>query len=569
MSWIKQRKAPESLEILGRLSNHCATMGGPLSATLNALVQAGDYKSLVEYDIDYRNVELRDAICSRQILGFFQKLEFLDLGFDKAAVAADRFVLAEAMCRKTNRAFRNMSCAPETVGARVHSVLHTASRKIRDILGAVPSFDDLSFVFGPGANTNVKSAVACPRAKLSARLECSAGLAPTVGEALSEFPHWMALHAYEENESSYFVEVSVVPGKVDFVPKNAKTFRAIQKEPLVNSILQKGFGTYLRDRLSRFGVDLHDQTRNQKLAMQGSIDGRLATVDLSMASDCVSRELVWELLPFDWSELLDRLRTPDVELPSEVSADIIAHHEMEDTMGVGKLYRYEKFSSMGNGFTFELESLIFYGICLAVVESLKLDTEDVSVYGDDLIVPSEAYDLLEVVLKFCGFSLNTEKSFSTGPFRESCGADFLNGFDIRPFYQKTLVSDRTLFLMHNWMIRHGEFELAEVIKRECNPCYLLFGPDGFGDGHLIGSFELRRNRQQKRDGWGGGYFDTYSLKPKSFTGLMPGDAVLPVYSVYTRSGKDSPTDPNVVRGTNGYAKVSIYTFVSSIFSRRQ
>jgi len=336
-----------------------------------------------------------------------------------------------------------------------------------------------------------------------------------------------------------------------FVPKNAKTDRSIVVEPLLNSFFQKGVGSYIRSRLlKRSGVDLKDQTLNQRLACKGSIDGSLATVDLSMASDCLSVELVRELLPVDWTLFLERLRTGTAEFVNE-------HGDKE-------IIRLEKFSSMGNGFTFELESLIFYSLAKAVCIHLGLPSDEVSVFGDDIIIPTLAFSCLRDTLLTAGFSINVEKSFSDGPFRESCGSDFVSGFDIRPFYAKKRINEAQLYLMHNFFFRNGEFELARLVRSMCNPTLMLTGPDGYGDGHLIGDYNLRVNRSHRRSGWAGGYFDTYSLEPAEFKKPQIGDSVLPVYSVYTRSGSDSPTNPNAVRGSKGYAKMSIYTLRSGI-----
>lgn len=562
MSFIKTWTIPESLEFMGTVSRKCAELGGPLSHEIYSLVEGGRYAELVAYDIVYDDrYSVTDYQYARQILSLYQKSDFLDLGIDREKAAAIRFVESERMCRETNLRLRKNRSTPS--GGAVDSVLHTAQRKISMILGAVPVYDDLPFAFGPGANTNVKGAAACPRVKLSAPLECSTNLSPTVSDLLSEVPYWTKLHAISESDDSCVVFVSIVPGKVVFVPKNAKTHRSIVVEPLLNSFLQKGIGSFLKTRLLRVGCNLQDQSRNQLLAAKGSADGSLATIDLSMASDCLSKELVFDLLPLEWADLLDKARTSKVLPPASVTSIegvVLDEH--------GHLC-LEKFSSMGNGFTFELESLIFYAVAKAVCDTLGVPSNDVSVYGDDIIVPVAAYSLLEETLSFIGFSLNTEKSFALGPFRESCGADFVNGFDIRPFYLKTLVSEQSLYTMHNWMVRHGEFEIAQLIKQHCKPHLLLYGPDGYGDGHLIGSFQLRQNRKASRSGWCGGFFDTYVLKQRFFRKPMPGDAVLPVYSVYTRSGQDSPTDPDVVRGSNGYAKISIYTLARSIFSRQQ
>lgn len=561
MSWIKTRSSRESLIILEGLARQCADLGGPVARSIFELVKAHDWPAVVLYDLEplYETIDVRDAIMSRQILGLFQKSEWLDIGVDKVAAATKRFHESEELCLATNRRFSRITSHPFEVSATMHSILYLMQRKIGNILGELPCLADLNVSFGPGGSTNVKSSHANPRFKLSANLECSSNMSPTVGTFLAEVPFWAAHHSHailwtgvqtDDFDCQGFVcDVSVVPGKVMFVPKNAKTHRSIVVEPSLNTFFQKGYGTFIRSRLLHSGVDLKDgQVANQKAAMWGSAAGTLATVDLSMASDCVASGLVSHLLPPDWFDALASLRTQHVT---------VNNSEM----------RLEKFSSMGNGYTFELESLIFFAACHSVCKHLGVSTKEILVYGDDIIIPVEAYDLLEECLNFCGFKFNREKSFKTGPFRESCGADFLSGFDIRPFYQKTLVSDRTLYTMHNWFVRHGEFELAAATLKFTNASLRLYGPDGFGDGHLIGTHSLRRNREISRSGWCGGYFDTYALKARRCYDALPGDAILPLYSVYTRSGELDPTDPDVIRGSRGYAKVSIYTLSECIFPR--
>lgn len=593
MSWISSRSSQESLEILGQLSEKCAELGGPLTRLLNQLVKNKDYNTLVAYEIDYRdeNLSVNDAIYARQILGFFQKLEFLELGFDRDAVAASRFVKSERICLETNTRFELLHQHPNLVDADVMDVLYRSQRKIAAVLGPCPSLEQLKFEYGSGANTNVKSALACPRAKLGAHLECSTNLLPHVAEFLSEVPALAAFHdtdpalvwrdptvwygrmndtqLFHEDIYLYKCTVNMAAGKVMFVSKNARTNRTIVIEPPLNTLFQKGVGTCMKEKLLASGINLYDQSINQKLALLGSVTGEVATEDAKMASDCVARQLVWDQLPFDWASLCDKLRTPSVMLPDSVTQSIINEERMSGFMKVGRAHLLEKFSSMGCAFTFELESVLFYGLCFGVVEALGLDTKMVSIYGDDMIVPSGAHSLLTKVLSFCGFSLNLEKSFAEGPFRESCGADYFHGFDIRPFYQKTQISGRTLFTMHNWFIRSGERELAALVLTHCNTSEILWGPDGYGDGHLIGHFTLSSNRQTRRNGWDGGTFDTYKLRERRYTDVLPGDCVLPVYSVYTRSGEMDATDPDVVRGSNGYQRISIYTLTRSIFAPKR
>ena len=198
------------------------------------------------------------------------------------------------------------------------------------------------------------------------------------------------------------------------VPKKVDIDRCACKEPDVNMYLQKGVGSFFRNCLRRVGIDLNDQTRNQSLARIGSQDGSLATLDLSSASDSISQELVFQALPVLWFSYLDDLR---------------CHSTIID----GEVHINEMFSSMGNGFTFELESLLFYAIARAVCWTEGL-SGTVSVYGDDIIVPTAAYQDLVYVLSVLGFSVNTDKSFAEGPFRESCGGHYLSGRCVTPFY---------------------------------------------------------------------------------------------------------------------------------------
>lgn len=569
--WTKSRTYQETLDFLGTLSHECSILGGPVSKELNTLVRLKRYLEVVDYVLDYESIDREDAVYARQIQALFSKWEDLKLGIDKSRNAAVTFIDAELKCLNTNRRLRTWRSRPLKQPAEVAVVYHYAAERIAQVLGVVPDLDELNFQFGPGANTNVKATASNPREKMSVSLVCSHEMTPVLADFLQEVPLWVQSQSTFEDDESFRVPVTVSPGKVAFVPKTAKTFRSISVEPILNSFFQKGFGSYIRNRLCRFGVDLRDQSRNQVLACRGSIDGSLATIDLSSASDTIATELVWTLLPFDWVEVLDRLRTRTVLVPPSVS-DILWTDQYEcmhdalskDPNNKWDSLRLEKFSSMGNGFTFELESLLFYALSYGVLKSMHLPTKDLSVYGDDIIVPSAAFKQLSYVLEASGFSINTKKSFAIGPFRESCGSDYLSGFNLRPLFIKSLISDRTLFSAHNWFVRNGERKLAAICESAIRG-ERLYGPDGYGDGHLIGSYCLRKNRMIRRSGWDGGYFETFTLNAKRLRGMRRGDYLVPSYSVYTRSGELDPTDPDVVRGSDGVSKRLIYTLTRSIF----
>jgi hypothetical protein len=554
-NWIDPWSTERSLGFLNDVSSLLSKHGGPLTRDLARLLSAKEYIKLVNYKFDYTSgFSLRDYQCARSVHALFHKQEWMDIGIDTDSVGRAKFWEMEVRCRETNKALDERRLTTDA-----WRVIHLARLKITRILGQVPPLSALNASFGPGATTGVKSRVANAKAKLSASLACSQELLPFVGDFLAEVPLWAWSRAgldprflqvlpAGDREVVFHPQIEVHHGKMSLVPKDARSKRPIIVEPILNGFFQLGVGRYLKDRLRKtVSLDLTDQTRNQRLACEGSVHGGYATVDLSSASDTVSRSLVNLLLPWEWYEFLAKLVTATISEGGRVS-DL------------------EKFSSMGNGFTFELESLLFYSVAKACTELLDLPGE-VSVFGDDIIVNSRAYSLLNSVLTELGFIVNNDKSFSAGPFRESCGADWFEGKSIRPFYAKKAMSERTLYTFHNWAVRACEHELAALIFSYTDPSMRLFGPDGYGDGHLIGSYSLRQNRGLRRRGWEGGFFDTYSLRPNRLKKRTPMDWVYPSYSVYTRSGERDPTDPDLIRGSNGYAKVSLYTLATTVFGR--
>lgn len=253
----------------------------------------------------------------------------------------------------------------------------------------------------------------------------------------------------------------VVPGnRIAFVPKSASTERTIAVEPSINVFLQKGVDAYIKRRLLRWGVTLHDQDRNSELlyAQEG-----YSTIDLKSASDSLSLELVRLLLPDDWFIYLDDLRSKKYFLN-------------------GKWEVYDKFSSMGNATTFPLESLIFASLCRAVLSSVG-DEREFRVYGDDIIISPQSALLLIEVLKFVGFSCNPSKTYVFGEFKESCGVDIYKGVDVRPVYvKKWPKTNQELYNLHNrlWCNRFGfVFTRACRYLRKIAP-FKCFGPVDIG-----------------------------------------------------------------------------------------
>jgi hypothetical protein len=213
------------------------------------------------------------------------------------------------------------------------------------------------------------------------------------------------------------------------VPKTSDIDRVACKEPEVNMLLQRSVGNHIRHRLRTFGVDLNDQTKNNKLA-QVAVQKGLATIDLSSASDSITRQLVINLLPFEWWSLLDDLR-------------------VKHTLIDGTLHELEMFSSMGNGFTFELESLLFYAITRTVCRFSGIKGT-ISVFGDDIIAPSAIVRRLRRVFFYFGFKMNPKKTHyaSRDLFRESCGEHYYNGVSVTPFYIRREVDNLPDLINH-------------------------------------------------------------------------------------------------------------------------
>lgn len=345
------------------------------------------------------------------------KAKYLDESIVPASVRSDngidKWLRVEEKNRKTNmRLFAHpepnwrFSCHDRFI-RRVQDI-------IRSVLGDVPCWRSQAEIsVTNGASTRVRRSPIAAYEKLVGEMHISSSALPHFLETFSG-TEW--LRDDVEDPLSFRIQESSV---LFTVPKSTEIDRVAAKEPEGNMVMQRIVGNYLRSRLRRVGVNLNDQTVNQRLAHRGVVDG-LATIDLSSASDSITTQLVISLLPFEWYSLLDDLRVKTTVLPN------------------GTSHQLEMFSSMGNGFTFELESLLFYAIAKAVcwVSGIR---GRVAVYGDDIIIPVQAAPRLKRVFAWFGFVLNEKKSFWRGPFRESCGKHYYNSVDVTPFFLRKRV----------------------------------------------------------------------------------------------------------------------------------
>lgn len=341
----------------------------------------------------------------RQVAAFFKKnVAFSDPSVCTPA-AQSAFERAEKLCRITNRRLDHFFAYQDRIDPELRSDVLRAESIVRDVLGDIGTYYEMvtSLIrVTPGATSTLSRREALPPLKLRVK---------ELPATLSAQPYLRVIASHFGYDNVSFKTVRT--NRVETVPKNWKTDRTIACEPTGNLSLQLTLDSYIKMRLKRkLGINLSDQSENQRLALQGSLDDSLSTIDLSMASDTMSYNCVAWLLPFQWFKFCCAARSPYGK-------------------GFGRLYKYAKFSSMGNGATFTLETLVFAAFCKSV------GSTGFNVYGDDIIIETEHVERLKRLMRFFGFLVNHEKSFTSGPFRESCGTDWFAGIDVTPIYLRS------------------------------------------------------------------------------------------------------------------------------------
>lgn len=438
----------------------------PRSLTVAILVRHREWAQIANMAAEpLHYLSADDYFKSAQASDLLRKMEDLDTGIDRKAVAFEKWEWAELRDYATNERLANYLDSPlrRTEGRSIENVILRARGLIRKWLGRVPEW--LEPRFGPGATISDKSRVCLIPDKLTSK--------PTATRD-ADFLHYLwretawgraALNRGHE-------DFEFVRGNVFFtVPKDGKTDRACAKGPSINVSYQLAVGKHIRARLMKLGIDLDDgQETHAQVARFASIDGTYASIDLKSASDCVAYNLVKLLLPPDWFDLLNWMREPLTHLPHK-----------------GGWRKLEKFSAMGNGFTFELETLLFLGLICALDEDL-VPGENTLVYGDDILVPTwHAVNVISC-LKFFGFTTNEQKTFLDGPFRESCGGDYWLGQPVRAYQlKKSPTEPHEWIALANGLRRNLQglpgskmrawFKVIDQIPSSAR----RFGPEGLGD----------------------------------------------------------------------------------------
>jgi len=323
----------------------------------------------------------------------------------------------------------------------------------------------LGFGVGNGSNIGSKTPSFFSKVALGSMAATSSELYDLYVQANFFDPLW---DRTEKSRFSRYGHKLAKSSRLSFVPKSSEISRTICTEPILNMLFQKGIADLLEKQLRRsLGIDFSKQPdKNRKLCRIGSETGRFGTIDLSSASDSMSVNLVREFFPANVVKWLMRTRCEKTELPT------------------GELIDLHMVSSMGNAFTFPLQTLFFSALVFGAykVHDVHLWTPkgnctgNFSVFGDDIIVERRCYNTVVRLLEICGFTVNKDKSFNEGLFRESCGHDYYNGYNVRGVYIKTLRHAGDCYSainrLNRWSARHN-IALPQTIRYLCQGCRFM------------------------------------------------------------------------------------------------
>lgn len=470
---------------LAAMQDLCEAIDTPESLKWWLLISHKEYEQMTTLDFEpYLHSSPFSAVMSLQLNSLLTKWKGWSrlVQMDRAGAAIRKWRLAEDACRRANQRFQDWNFSEQT-----SRILREARTVVHNILGEeVPVHDWMSECkWGPGATSSVKRRRGLNQ-KISEVTSCTPMAKPWLDLARLQDIHWFQAVTGLLPDGPFCWTDDVVLTEdcvMELVPKNFKIDRPIAKEPTANSFLQQGLHAIMRKKLKSAGVNLDDQSKNQELAKR-AYKARLATIDLSSASDTVCVQLVRFLFPEQWFRALSDLRSPRCRLPTK------------------EVINLEKFSSMGNATTFEIETIVFFSLALACESALGTGFIP-SVYGDDIISTDAGGALLTEVLPCLGFTVNLQKSFLEGSFYESCGSYFFQGLAVKPvfFKEEVLASRSSLVRAHNKLYRWCVYRTRSARKRLRKLYQERYGgplplvPDYLerDDGFLCDERQLRRD----------------------------------------------------------------------------
>lgn len=471
---------------------------GPLKGVFSEAIRCKRYQQLLAITVPH-DLSCEDLRISRQIQALFKKSADY-CRKDADSVAWKAFENAEMRCRIANRRLDFYSLYPERLDETLMTRVKLMRKFIALVLGDFRTFLDgipSEVRLTGGATSSSPRVRSSPPLKIKRRQRITAKAIPF----LTAYSTWLGRS---------ISPIIVSHNRITFVPKNYKTSRTIACEPEGLLPFQLACDTLIKRRLRKHGVNLSDQEWNQTLSRAYSITDTGSTIDLAQASDSLCKSALEFLFPKEFADLFLRLRSP----------------EYQSKYGSG---RYAKYASMGNGLTFPLESLVFASCVFACGGKLGFDS---AVYGDDIICPvSITADVIDL-LAFLGFRINPEKTFTSGPFRESCGTDWYRGVNITPFYLRRtpVYNTEKCLLINSIALRFFSDAIRDYLTKVTRSLRLLRVPEGqdltegvWASISDLYSERLLRRQQKPREShapfyWGITY-KRYSLVPKECSTL--------------------------------------------------
>lgn len=246
---------------------------------------------------------------------------------------------------------------------------------------------------------------------------------PSKRENLGLYELYQLERAYLDSAPRFLPDYQI-PARLCIVPKDFRGHRLICIEPKELMFAQQGLMRIIytmvhENPLTKRSITFIDQTKSARACRR---DG-CSTIDLKDASDRISLSLLRVLLPKKVFEVLTRYRSSKVALPD------------------GRVIVPKAAFTMGNALCFPIETLVFWAIAMSSIRQAAFDSgeyvttewlqKNIRVFGDDMIVPKKYVRECLRALSGCGLAINYQKTCIDTPVRESCGAWWFAGRDVR------------------------------------------------------------------------------------------------------------------------------------------
>lgn len=342
---------------------------------------------------------------------------------------------------------------------------------------------------------------------------------------------WDVVHQTGHYQRLYLNAIKEQRARLKYVHKVVGKARGICIEQNEVQYMQQAIKRAIYDwiqknPLTKGRINFDDQSINAELALLSSLNALFATIDMSEASDRIWRLLVsWLFQDTVLHDVLMGLSTKWIDLPKNLCTD-----------GPRSILT-EKYAPMGSGLCFPVMSVVHWALIRSMIFCSVFDdaaVEQVYVYGDDIILPTELTEMVFTYLPRFGMKLNMTKSYYKSKFRESCGIHAYNGKEITPIFIKNLPVTTSLkeamscIAVEYQLVRKGYYGCAHLLrtqlreKFEYNFPIVPVGSSLFGFIRDDVSFPVfSKPPRRKIDSWGNLVYRVRVVTPISESALPP------------------------------------------------